>query len=64
VKYLVAFARFWWDFVVGDDWAVAAGVAAALGLTALMAHHDVTAWWLMPLAVVALLAGSLWRAIR
>jgi len=64
VRYIVALGRFWWDFVVGDDWVVAAGVAAALGLTALMAHHGVTAWWLMPLAVVALLAGSLWRAIR
>lgn len=25
-----SFLRFWWDFVVGDDWKVAAGVAAAL----------------------------------
>jgi hypothetical protein len=62
VKYIVAFGRFWWDFIVGDDWTVAVGLAAAIGLTAALAHNDVTAWWLMPLGVVALLSFSLWRA--
>ena len=28
------FAKFWWDFVVGDDWRVAAGIVVAFGLTA------------------------------
>ena len=64
MKYLVRFARFWWDFVVGDDRTVAAGVAVALGLTAALAHNDVNAWWLLPLAVAFLLAFSLWRATR
>ena len=62
MKLVASFARFWWNFIVGDDWTVAAGLAAALGLTAALAHNDVTAWWLMPLAVVALLSLSLWRA--
>jgi hypothetical protein len=64
VKYLRAFGRFWWDFIVGDDWRVAAGVALALGLTALLTHNGVNAWWLLPLAVGALLAGSVWQAGR
>ena len=64
MKYLVAFARFWYDFIVGDDWRVAVGIAAALGVTALLAHHDVAAWWLMPVAVVLTLFGSLRRATR
>jgi hypothetical protein len=62
VRLVAGFARFWWDFIVGDDWTVAVGIAAAIGLTAALAHNDVTAWWLMPLAVVALLSFSLWRA--
>lgn len=61
---LRSFGRFWWDFVVGDDWLIAAGIAAALGLTKLLTADDVNAWWLLPLAVVALLAASLWRATR
>jgi hypothetical protein len=27
-------------------------------------HHGVNAWWLMPIAAVVVLAGSLGRAIR
>jgi hypothetical protein len=61
---LRSFGRFWWDFVVGDDWLIAAGIAAALGLTKLLTADDVNAWWLLPLAVVALLAASLRRATR
>ncbi len=64
MKYVVAFGRFWWDFVVGDDWLVAAGLAVALGLTWLLAHDGVNAWWLLPGAVVLLLAGSVWRESR
>jgi hypothetical protein len=53
-------AVFVWDFVIGDDWRVAAGVAAALAITA--ATH---AWWLLPLAVASLLALSVSRyAVR
>jgi hypothetical protein len=53
-----------WDFVVGDDWRTALGVVAALGLTALVADTALAAWWIMPLAVLALLALSLRRAAR
>jgi len=60
-----AFGLFVYDFVVGDDWWVAAGVAAALVLTYLLAHAAaVTAWWLIPVALVLLMPVSLWRAIR
>jgi hypothetical protein len=62
--YLRSFARFWWNFIVGDDWRVAAGLALTLGLTSLATHEGIDAWWLLPLAIVLLLPGSLWRAIR
>ena len=58
------FARFWWEFVVGDDWRIAAGLAVALGLCALLVHEDLAAWWLLPLAALGLLAESLRRATR
>jgi len=62
MKYLVSFGRFWWDFVVGDDWRVAALVIVAIGVTAAVAASDIAAWWVMPLAVVLVLALSLRRA--
>jgi hypothetical protein len=36
MKYIVAFGRFWWDFIVGDDWRIAAGVVAALAVGAIL----------------------------
>jgi hypothetical protein len=53
-----------WEFVAGDDWPTALGVAAALGATALIADSGAPAWWVMPAAVVVLLALSLRRARR
>ena len=55
---LGTFARFLWDFVVGDDWRIAVGVVLALALTALVAGAGAAAWWIMPVAVVLLLTVS------
>ncbi len=58
------FGAFWWDFIVGDDWRIAAGVVLALAGTAALGRTTVPAWWLVPAAVVAMLSLSLWRATR
>ncbi|HWJ44203.1 MAG TPA: hypothetical protein VNR63_02365, partial [Gaiellaceae bacterium] len=54
------FAHFWWDFIVGDDWRVAAGIAFALGITAVLAATSEPAWWVLALAVAAVL----WLSLR
>src|SRR5882762_2393698 len=59
-----AFLWFWWDFVVGDDWRVAVGLAAAIALTWALERGGVSAWWLLPLAVALLLSGSIRREAR
>jgi succinate dehydrogenase/fumarate reductase cytochrome b subunit len=64
MKYLRSFALFWWNFVVGDDWRVAAGLAVALGATWALAHHGVNAWWLLPVAVALILVESVRRESR
>jgi hypothetical protein len=64
VRYLRSFGRFWWNFIVGDDWLVAAGVAVALGITYLLTQHGVNAWWLLPVSVTLVLTESLRRAVR
>ena len=64
MRYLLAFGRFWWNFIVGDDWTVAAGVAVALGVVALLVDAGVDAWWLLPVAVAVLLGVSVWRETR
>jgi hypothetical protein len=59
VNRIAAFGRFWWDFVVGDDWVAAAGVIAGLALTAALAS-----WWVLPIAVAIVLTMSVLRAAR
>ena len=61
---LAALGAFVWEFVVGDDWRVAAGVVLAIALTAAVATTTVAAWWILPLAVAGLLALTLHRAGR
>ena len=60
---LRAFALFWWDFIVGDDWRLAGGVVVALAGVALLVHAGLPAWWLPPLAVIGVLWYSLRRAV-
>ena len=60
-----AFGAFLYDFVIGDDWLVAVGVALALALTYVLAHAaSLAAWWLIPITLGLLLPVSLWRAVR
>jgi len=63
MRYLLSFFRFWYDFIVGDDWTVALGVVLALVLTALLAHFA-GAWVVLPLSVLTFLGFSLRRASR
>jgi hypothetical protein len=59
------FLRFWYDFIVGDDWTIGAGVVIALAVTALLAHNGMeSAWWLLPLVVAAGLTVSVLRGAR
>jgi len=58
------FGAFWYDFVIGDDWQVAAGVVVALAATYGLHRAAVPAWWVLPVAVLLLLPYSLWRATK
>lgn len=60
----VAVARFWIDFILGDDWSIAAAITVGLAATALLAHTGAPAWWPLPILVVAVVLPSLRRAIR
>jgi len=61
---LKAFGLFWYDFIIGDDWTVAAGVVIALAVVAVVSRTSVPAWWIVPVAVAILLPMSVWRVTR
>jgi hypothetical protein len=64
VSRVKSIGAFLYDFVVGDDWWVAAGVVVALAVTYGLSQTSAPTWWVMPAAVVLLLPLSLWRAVR
>ena len=66
MRYIKGFFAFWYDFIVGDAWEVAAGVLTVLVVLYLGAR--VAGGWIstygalfLPLVVVALLVFSLWK---
>jgi len=61
IKTILSFFGFWYGFIVGDDWTVAAAIGAALLITEALNRQGVGAWWLLPLTVVVATATSLWR---
>ena len=58
MRFLITFLRFWYDFVVGDDWRLAAGVIVAIAVTYAVAHAGLNWWWILPGAIAALLSAS------
>lgn len=64
VSWLVAFVKFWYGFIIGDDWTMAAAVAVGLAVTALLHAKGVGIWWLVPLIVIVVVGLDLERASR
>ena len=64
MRHLVAFGRFWYDFLVGDDWIIAVTVVVAVAGTALIADEVRLAWLVLPVASAVILAASILRARR
>ena len=64
LSWLKGFGRFWYAFIIGDDWTVAATIAVALLVTWLLHAAGVNAWWLPPVAAVVVVGASLQRSQR
>jgi len=64
VNVITRFARFWYDFIVGDDWTIAVAVIALVAVTAPIAHTGRLAWPIIPAGVAAILFASVVRVRR
>jgi hypothetical protein len=60
MRFVKAFGRFWWDFVVGDEWRIAAGVVVVLVAGAVATAER---WLSQSAIVVAVAAGIVSLAI-
>jgi hypothetical protein len=68
MRYLFGFFRFWYDFMIGDCWQIAAGVLVVLGCGAWLAHSQLIRSGLVPpvvgLGVVLVVVISLLATAR
>jgi hypothetical protein len=68
MRVVIGFLRFWWEFVIGDDWRIAAGVSLVLALAALLVSQTSAAHALVAVAAtvgVALVAvGAILSSAR
>ena len=66
-RWLTAFGRFWWDFLIGDTPELTLGAVLAVGAAAALALDHSLRWpaaAAVPLVVVLVLAASVRRAVR
>ena len=63
IRFAKGFGRFWWDFIVGDDWRIAAGVLVVLTAGALLVANtsapDGLVAALVAVGIVAVAIGSI-----
>ncbi len=68
MKYVVRFGMFWYDFLIGDCWQIAAGVVVALVVTAIIVGIEPSLSEpfgpVLGLAIGAVLAGAVWLGWR
>jgi uncharacterized membrane protein len=60
---VIGFIEFWIDFIVGDDWRIAAGIVISFIITA-TASASVLIWGTIPLFTAIFLSYSLSRAVK
>ena len=63
MRFLTGFGRFWWDFIVGEDWRIAAAVAVTLAVGgSLVAVTDLADTWISVITgagIVAIVIASI-----
>ena len=66
MNYVRNFLAFWYDFIVGDAWEVAAGVVIALVVSAILASSGLrnVVWLILPIIVGLSLTLSLFWYVR
>ena len=59
-----AFGAFWYDFIIGDDWRIAAGIVLSFFLVAALKHSGNIGILVIPAATFSLLSLSLFGVVK
>jgi hypothetical protein len=65
---ITGFFRFWYDFIVGDSWEIAAGIVVVLALGALLVSTGAAPREAIPplvgAGIILVVGGSIWAEAR
>ena len=65
---ITGFFRFWYDFIVGDAWEIAAGIVVVLAIGAVLVSTAAVAREAIPplvgAGIILVVAGSVWTEAR
>jgi hypothetical protein len=64
IRRLRSVIAFVYDLVIGDDWRMALGLIVAVAVTVALSRTSFPSWWVLPLAILALLPFSVLRTAR
>ncbi len=64
IKLIKDFGFFWYDFLIGDDLIGTAIVLASMEAANIASHHQINAWWALPVGVALLLPLNLFRVAK
>jgi uncharacterized membrane protein len=64
IHFLKSFGAFWYDFIIGDDWRIAAGIVISFLLTHAITPSFAIGWYVIPFATLSLVSYSLARVVR
>ncbi|MFM2033169.1 MAG: hypothetical protein RLZZ297_1934 [Chloroflexota bacterium] len=59
LRFIERFVRFWYEFIIGDDWRNAAATGVAVVLTIGALAYGVAAFWIFPVVVIVYLVSLL-----
>jgi len=59
-SFVVGVARFFYRFVVGDDWRVALAVMLGLVTSGFLFAHEIQVWWVVPVIAI----GQTWFSLQ
>lgn len=63
MQYVSAFFKFWQDFIIGEDWTIAATVVWGVALIFGLVGAFVNSWYLLPIIIAGSIGWSVWGVL-
>ena len=60
-SYTKAFGKFWYNFIIGEDWILAATACVGVIIDFILRGNHITAWYILPILLTIAMGISIMR---